>query len=490
MYVPAVRSLAVAFASALLMVASGCVSREPIKLTMPDSVKEALQSERVNTLFFVVERVGNPAAPELLEAAVLSAPNSRDDASLAAALPSYDPFDGTPLAISLVGYAAPRGAFGLNEDGPIISVAEAPLPPGAEVIFQARVSEHSAEGFVARAELPAGIASRKMLRATGCANFMIDTATIGSSRINFRATTAVPGGVLVSASTSTANPMFWLTDLNNIERVDSASVSAPVMSMAWDGEQVWAGDAELRLLRMDARGRLRAPPQQLGSDGGFSCRVGGFNQLSVAISAEDVVYAYDCQSIWQVSERAGRVVTTTVSPLPDEMMIRRVAAGRGGRLMVVGEAAGVPRAYLGGRGGWTEVAPMDSGTFKDASADDTTFTAVAKLRAWQRPHEGGDWVEIFAPALGPGPFHPIEYRRIAPISGGRLVVIGEAGVIDVRYKPTAPMESARWCNATTGSIRYFDGVTTMLDRQSAFVYSNADERNPSAVFVLVPIPQF
>ncbi len=30
----------------------------------------------------------------------------------------------------------------------------------------------------------------------------------------------------------------------------------------------------------------------------------------------------------------------------------------------------------------------------------------------------------------------------------------------------------------------------MLDAQSAFVYSNADERNPSAVFVLVPIPQF
>lgn len=488
MYVPRVRSPAFALASALIVAASGCVSREPIKLTMPDSVKAALQSERVNTLFFVVERIGNPASPELVEADVLGAPKSRDDASLAAALPSFDPFDGTPLAITLVGYTAARGAFGINEDGPLILVPEAPLPPGAEVIFQARVSGSGAEGFVAKAELPTALATRKMLPATGCANFTIETATIGDHRLNFRATTAVPGGVLVSASTSTANPMFWLEDLREVHRVDSASISAPVVSMVWDGARVWAGDDELRLLRMDARGELIAPPLELGSSGGFACR--GYDQLSVAISPERTVYAYDCHNIWQVSERAGRVLTATVSPLPDEVLIRRLASGRGGRLMVVGEASGVPRAYLGGRGGWTEVTPADSNTFKDASADDTTFTAVAKHRAWQRPHEGGEWVEIFAPALGPGPFHPIEYRRIAPISGGRLVVIGEAGVIDVRYKPNASVESARWCNATTGSIRYFDGVTTMLDGQSAFVYSNADERNPAAVFVLVPIPQF
>ncbi len=487
MYGCAVRSLAAALVVALASTA--CVSREPIKLTMPQSVKDALQSERVNTLFFVVERVGNPAAPELFEASVLGAPKNRDDASLAAALPSYDPFDGAPLAISLIGYAAPRGAFGINEDGPLVPVAEAPLPSGAEAIFQVRVSAEGAESFEAKAELPGAIATRKMVRATGCANFTIDTATIGDDRINFLATTAVPGGVLVSARTSTANPMYWLRSLNEITRVDSASVSSPVVSMAWDGEQVWAGDNDYNLLRFDERGGLIAAPQPL-APAPLSCRVNGLNQLSVAISSEHAVYAYDCQNIWRVSLRAGRVVTATVSPLPAEVLIRRVAVGRAGRLMVVGAASGVPRAYLGGRGGWTEVTPADSGTFKDASADDTTFTAVAQLRAWQRPHEGGDWVEIFAPALGPGPFHPIEYRRVSPISGGRLVVIGEAGVIDVRYKPTASAESARWCNATTGSIRYFDGVTTMLDAQSAFVYSNADERNPSAVFVLVPIPLF
>lgn len=468
----------------------GCVSKETIRIELPEQVRADLLETNTKTLMVAIERFSRPDRPNLELLEVISDPTTLDNSALAAALPTFDDPSQAPLAITLLAYAFSRKDLAIPADGDLVSnsaiVHSEPIP-APQLAY--RLDDGAApvkvwqryETLPASLKLPLPMPARR----SGCKNVVATTLLPDLGRRRFDSVVGVDGRFLVSAhDMDSGQPiLFALNDQNQLVVTATLAGSGQILGLAYDGASVFGGMSDGSLLRISPSGTL-LERRRLAS-----------RPLSLSVSPERRLIAYSPEGLWEI--RGGTQTTTLALPAPPRP-IELLAAAPVGRLLGVRrdtDALGTSVTTFTFDGqAWHEDSPADAknlpaidlGAGFGAIATSNAYVLMAPLKAWTKPFAQREWDALEAPALGlaASPFHTFYFRYITALKDTRLAVTGDAGVVDVLLKTSSGDE---WCPVNAGAFRNYDGIAGLPDESALLLLYNA-AGGPGTELLLVSLP--
>lgn len=470
----------------------GCVSRETVRIDLPEHVRRDLLETNTKTLMVAVERFSKPDRPNLELLEVISDPSALDDSALAAALPTFDDPSGAPVAITLLAYAFSRKDLAIPADGDLVAnravVHSEPIPApqlayrlddgGAPLMVWQRY-----ETLPPSLKVPLPLPARK----SGCKNVVATTFVPNIGRRRFDTVVGVDGRFLVSAhDMDSGQPfLFALSDQNQLVSTATLAGSGQISSLVYDGASVWGGMSDGSLLKISAAGRVE---ERLAL---------GSGPLGVSASPEGRAVASSEAALWEL--RGGIKTTTSALPSPPRPL-DLLAAAPAGRLLGVRrdtDALGTSITTFTFDGqSWHEDSPADAqslpsfdpGAGFGAIATANAYVLMAPLKAWTKPFTQREWATFDAPALGlaASPFHTFSFRYMTPLKDARLAVTGDAGVLDVLLQTSGGDE---WCPVNVGAFRNYDGIAGLPDESALLLLYNS-AGGPATELLLVSLPIF
>ncbi|MFO0727833.1 MAG: hypothetical protein U1E65_28905 [Myxococcota bacterium] len=467
--------------------ALGCAERVNTEIALDGEARALLADRSVKTALISLEQRSDSLHPGLRALWVLSDPSTLDDAALSAALPAFRYVDGELSGVTVIGYAETAEDLGIPASGELIAGVgvqhERAIPLGRSMYHR----DVGSDAWTLIQALPPALAEAHPLpKLADCPSLAGRTIVPPIGEVEMLSITPVASGMLLAGiDYSTGLTQLYHLDPDGTFTRTATLPGRRLDTLAYDRSAVWAADYA-RLYRLSPDGRQLLATTQLGT-----------GSLRVTHAADGRAIAYDGAQIWPLD--AG-TRTGTLAPSKPPQPFSRAALGPGSRMITleldrIDATHQQIRVQITEDGTtWTEATPTRAddfdGSFEngyDVAATETHFFLIARIYAWIRAYGEESWRPVEVPAIGiqSGNLALNRFRHLRAMKGGRLVVGGEGGTIDLLSRAGPEV----WCTASTGSFEWYDEIGVALDGSQIATFVNKDGSDTLKSILSIEVPR-